>query len=452
MRNFMKPVMKPVMVAIIGSTVLLTACEKKPEAAATAAPAAAPAAKALSDQQISDAYSYLLGRLLVLRQQRLDFEKGGFKWNTLINRKPGGVDWANPNLDVAYTEAWVAVDDKTCVQLDIPRIEGRYYTWHMLNGWGETVLNINERSYAQKPYGQYALCLKGSTATVPEGLLRVDLPAKTSRVLARIELGANPGEAVRLQSQFKLKALGEPVIDPVIDVPLFSNDKLPGAEAFELADAILKGEADINAGMDEVRKQVVETAALVQSGPEGRDRVNKLIEQNAIPAMMKLLMQPGLKENGWGRPVYFGNYGSDYKMRTLIDLAGIWANNANEAIYFGNYGLDGSSTFLQTFPADALPKEKAHYFWSVIAVDAKEFKVIPNPLKRFLLNKESGLKYNKDGSLTLAYAPKLPKGVPEANWLPTPPGEKFNLTFRLYGPSADAAAGKYFPPELVKAP
>ena len=59
---------------------------------------------------ISDSYSYLLGRLAVTRQQQLDFNEG-FKWNELVHRQPGAVDWPNPNLDVAYSEAWVAVDE-----------------------------------------------------------------------------------------------------------------------------------------------------------------------------------------------------------------------------------------------------------------------------------------------------------------------------------------------------
>ena len=45
-----------------------------------------------TDQDISDAYIYLLGRLLVTRQQQLDFQEG-FKWNELVHRKPGAVGW-----------------------------------------------------------------------------------------------------------------------------------------------------------------------------------------------------------------------------------------------------------------------------------------------------------------------------------------------------------------------
>ena len=66
----------------------------------------------IADRSICDAYLYLLGRLLVLRQQQLDFQEG-FTWNALVHRRPGDVQWPNPNLDVAYSEAWVAVDERS---------------------------------------------------------------------------------------------------------------------------------------------------------------------------------------------------------------------------------------------------------------------------------------------------------------------------------------------------
>jgi hypothetical protein len=81
-------------------------------ALAIAVPSGARAQRA-SDSEISDAYVYLLGRLLVTRQQQLDFQEG-FQWNQLVHRKPGAVDWPNPNLDVAYSEAWLALDETSC--------------------------------------------------------------------------------------------------------------------------------------------------------------------------------------------------------------------------------------------------------------------------------------------------------------------------------------------------
>ncbi len=404
----------------------------------------------VSDKDITDAYAYLLGRELVLKQQRLDFEKEGFRWNIVKHRTPGGVDWANPNLDVAYSEAWVAVDENTCVLLEIPKITGRYYTWHMLNGWGETVLNINERTYPQQPFGKYALCLKGGNPQIPEGALRVDLPCKTSRVLARVELGKNPKEAVALQQQIKLKAQGTPKIDEFIKVPVFEGMNFPGADMFENASAKLVSEADINVGMDSLQIKVKAVEALVKSGAEGKVRVEKVIKETAIPAVMEKVHHIGTPGNGWLHPLIVGNYGGDYLMRTATNIAGIWANNQKEATYYANPRLDGEATYVLTFPKDQLPAAKSKYFWSIIAVDSEKFQVLPNPLKRYLLNNQSPLKYNADGSLTLVFSPEKQTEYPESNRLPTVAGTKYGLTFRYYGASDDISSGQYFPPQLVK--
>ena len=77
----------------------------------------------LADRDIVEAYEYMLGRLLVLRQENLDF-KEGFKWNEIIHRAPGGVDWANPNLDVVYSEAWIGLDEKSCTLIELPGDQG----------------------------------------------------------------------------------------------------------------------------------------------------------------------------------------------------------------------------------------------------------------------------------------------------------------------------------------
>jgi len=150
-----------------------------------------PVSPTLSDTEIGNSYIYLLSRLLVLRQQHLDFQER-FKWNALVHRKPGEVDWPNPNLDVAYSEAWVAVDEKSCLVVSVPKITGRYYTVQFLNGWGETVANINERVFPQRPSGEFAICLQGSQVPVPAGAQRIDVPVKYMRAdacRARLELG-----------------------------------------------------------------------------------------------------------------------------------------------------------------------------------------------------------------------------------------------------------------------
>ncbi|ANE49220.1 DUF1214 domain-containing protein [Flavisolibacter tropicus] len=405
---------------------------------------------ALTDQDITDAYVYLLGRELVLKQQRLDFEKEGFKWNQIIHRELGGVAWANPNLDVAYSEAWVAVDENTCVVLEIPEIKGRYYTWQMLNGWGETLLNINERTFPDHPFGKFALCLKGSNPEIPQGCLRVDLPTKTSRVLCRVELGNDTKEAVRLQHLFKLTPQGEPKVEKPLSVPLFEGTNLPGAEIFQNASGKIQSEPDINEGMNALQEKTKAAEALVNSGAEGKARVDNVVKKTGIPKVFETIHNLGVARNRWTRPKSIGNYKDDYVVRTAVNYGGIWANNMGEVTYFTMAGNDGGSTYTLTFPKDALPAGKASYFWSIIAVDAEKFQVLPNPLNRFLLNKQSGLKNNPDGSLTLVFGPKPLTEYPESNWLPTIEGQKYNLTFRMYGPAKEVTDGTYFPPALVK--
>jgi len=417
-------------------------------AISAAGPVCAQPAPRIADRDIVEAYQYMLGRLLVLRQENLDF-KEGFKWNEIIHRAPGGVDWANPNLDVIYSEAWIALDEKSCTLIDIPEIKGRYYTVQMLNGWGETTANINERNFTKHPFGKFLFCIKGATPMLPKGTLRVTLPSRKSRMLMRIEIGANPAEAIALQKKVTMKAMGKPVVEDAVVKPDFTNSQLPGVEAFDKTDEIFASEADLNPGMIDVREKAIAIAKAAADRTQ-RARIDEVIHKQAIPAFQSEILRMGKAENGWVRPRAVGNYRTDYVMRSIANYAGIWANNTKEVVYFTGQGLDGSQTFTQTFPKDALPRAKTRYFWSTIVVDATDFKVIPNSLNRFLLNKQSPLHFGDDGSLTLALGPKLPEGIPESNWLPTPESKKYNVTLRFYGPTKDVTDGKYFPPPLVR--
>ncbi|WP_179062831.1 DUF1214 domain-containing protein [Pseudomonas taiwanensis] len=423
--------------------------------APSASHAATPQQPAISDQQVGDAYIYLLGRLLVLRQQQLDFQQG-MRWNQLVHRKPGAVDWPNPNLDVAYSEAWVAVDEGSCTLVSVPKISDRYYTVQFLNGWGETLANINERTFAQHPSGDFAVCLKGASVALPAGVQRVDLPVRTARVLSRVELGADPQQAERLQQQFSMRASGSPQLPEVPQVPLFAPPQLPGVEAFDSAEVALQ-EPDLNPGMEALQARVHALAALT-SDPAQRTRLDAVIRKQAFAALAKAAptLGPGTVLNGWVRPAVSGNYGSDYLTRTLVNMGGIWANNQQEVNYFRG-GLDsngevleGSRSYSLTFPREQLPSGFARYFWSITATDAKTFKVLPNVQARFLLNNQSALRHNQDGSLTLYFGPQPPEGAADANWLPTLAGQNYRLVFRYYGAKGAVAGGGYFPPALVR--
>ena len=67
--------------------------------------------KSISDEEIVQLYDYMMTRYLVIRQEVIDIE-GDFEYNKIRYNELGKATFANPNLDVAYNEAWIAVDEK----------------------------------------------------------------------------------------------------------------------------------------------------------------------------------------------------------------------------------------------------------------------------------------------------------------------------------------------------
>jgi len=198
----------------------------------------------------------------------------------------------------------------------------------------------------------------------------------------------------------------------------------------------------------------------IKHDPAERERVAEAVREQAYAEFAKYgpPIGHGVILNGWARPAVVGNYDTDYIARTLITYGGIWANVMPEVLYYrastdgAGAKLSGDNSYTLTFPKDQLPQSFAKYFWSVIAVDTTHFRVLPNPTKRYLLNRETKPEYNSDGSLTLHFAAEKPANAPDGNWLPTPKGSIYRLTFRFYGPIDGAANGTYFPPPMVKAP
>jgi hypothetical protein len=172
----------------------------------------------------------------------------------------------------------VAVDENSYLLVTVPPITDRYYTVQFLTGWGETLANLNARTFPDRPYGDFAVCLKGSSVAVPPGVRRVDLPVRYSRVLLRVELGADWDKATALQHQFSFKAVGSSKLPTIPKTPIFDLEKLPGVEAFDAAVVALDSEADINPGTEQVQANVRAIAKAVRD-PAERARVDGSIRE-----------------------------------------------------------------------------------------------------------------------------------------------------------------------------
>ena len=168
--------------------------------------------------------------------------------------------------DVAYLEAWFAVDANTPVILEIPKIEERYYTAQIIDEWGDITDNINERNYPETPYGKFVLVLKGTQPKIPEDAVRVEIPSKKAKLLARVERQGDDKGAVKLQRFFNIVQTGKPVIQPAVAIPMFTNQKPIMVDAFKqpMLDKVLASAPDPEPAMAvEMQKKALAIAEFV---------------------------------------------------------------------------------------------------------------------------------------------------------------------------------------------
>lgn len=94
--------------------------------------------------------------------------------------------------------------------------------------------------------------------------------------------------------------------------------------------------------------------------------------------------------------------------------------------------LNGSKHYSLVIPAN-VPAEN---FWSIIAYDTETRSMVQNDDFQWGVNSYADdLELNKDGSVTLHFAPKKPEGINGRNWIQTIPGDGFFLWFRTYSPT-----------------
>jgi len=412
--------------------------------------------KSYDIETLRDAYVYLLGRALVIRQEHTDIKEPGVDYNIIKYNPVGSADFVNPNLDVAYLETWIAVDSDTYTLLEVPKIEGRYYTAQICDEWGDVITNINERDYPFHSSGKYAFVAPGSKVKVPDDVLPIELHSNKAKMLARVELKSDPDGAVSLQKKFTFKAVGSPKIEPAVDIPSFGNKELTGVEIFDNSGKIMTSALDISPIASEMQAKVRYITSQT-SDPKIRAEIDKQIREEVIPYFLKYAVtQSGKYENNWLGTLGTGNYGRNYWIRTSANLVGIWANTNDEVVYFvatrdaDGQPLNGDNSYVIDFQASDRPDTVVDGYWSVILVDVPDYRVVANPLNRFNFNSESPLATGKDGSLKILVSQKPGSDVPESNWLPAPAGKQFSLTFRTYVPKDIVKLGDWFPPAIKK--
>jgi len=92
-------------------------------------------------------------------------------------------------------------------------------------------------------------------------------------------------------------------------------------------------------------------------------------------------------------------------------------------------GFDGAKAYRLRVPANA-PVEQ---YWSVTAYDRQTHALIKHMSRASRASTAFDVQKNTDGSIDVYFGAKAPAGK-ESNWVPTDPGRRFELMFRVYGP------------------
>jgi hypothetical protein len=108
--------------------------------------------------------------------------------------------------------------------------------------------------------------------------------------------------------------------------------------------------------------------------------------------------------------------------------------------------LDGGKSYRLTIPANVPISQ----FWSATVYDRATHAFIRETSATARSSQTIGLKTNGDGTVELAFGPASPAGR-EANWVPTQPGGKFEVLFRLYGPQKPLFDKTWVLPDIEKA-
>ena len=254
---------------------------------------------ALDEDTITEAYIYLLGRALIIRQEHLDIGEKGLKYNVVHHNPLASVDFVNPNMSVTNSQLWIAVDDDTPVLLEIPKVEGRYYTAQICDEWGEVITNINQRNFPLQPYGKFAFVAPGYTGEIPDDSVRIELRSQKAKMLARVELQLSADVAAQLQKQIRSTALGEPDVPSAVDLPEFDNESLLGVELFDHAEEILTSAIDVSPKATQLQARVRAVAREIGDS-QVREATDALLREKVIPEFLRFAVtEAGASRNNW---------------------------------------------------------------------------------------------------------------------------------------------------------
>lgn len=376
------------------------------------------------------------------------------------------------NFDTLYSMAWVDVSQEPVI-LSLPDTQGRYYLAPLLDMWTDVFAVPSTRTTGGKA-GNFALAAPGWQGQLPVGVELIHAPTPVLWLLGRTQTNgpADYANVHKIQDQFRLVPLSQwghdytpPTqlpVDPGVDnrtPPLEQVNRLSGVELFSRFAQLLKKHPPHSSDypiLHRMRALGIEPGKDFSASAFSAEQLNAIdVTAQAAQEELRQIVRSaaiGAVRNGWNWNSSLGSYGTDYRKRAVVALAGLGANLPEDAIYpnavvdADGKPLSGKNTYVLRFEAGQLPPAAA--FWSLTLYDKDGFQVA-NPLERFALGSYDPLKLGADGSLELRIQHQSPGKDLEANWLPAP-SDNFQVMLRLYSPEPSMLNGQWQPPAIRK--
>jgi hypothetical protein len=95
------------------------------------------------------------------------------------------------------------------------------------------------------------------------------------------------------------------------------------------------------------------------------------------------------------------------------------------------------------------PNVPVEQYWSITAYDRETHALIKGMNRASRASNASDLEKNADGSVDIWFGSKAPEGK-GTNWVPTDPDRRFELMFRLYGPTKALFDKRWTLPDVEK--
>jgi hypothetical protein len=376
-----------------------------------------------------------------------------------------------PNADTYYTSGVLDLGADAMV-LSLPNTNGRYYLMPMLDAYSNVFASPGKRTTGTQA-GTFLLTGPKWTGNVPADMKEIKSPTNAVWIIGRTQVNS-PEDGTKfvvpLEKKYiltPLSAWGKPYTAPKGTVnPNISkespNDQvknMPIDSFFNYVNRLLVSSpppASDNAALSQFNKIGIGPGAKfdLSSFDTAAQAVLKTIPQMVFGYMDDVLKKGAVKPvNGWSVAFKgFGNYGTDYDLRALVDYVGLGANIPEDAIYptctvdaDGN-ALNGGNRYVIHFDRGKTPPVNA--FWSITMYDQDGF-FIDNPINLYAIGDRNNLKKNSDGSVDIYIQNVSPGKDMESNWLPAPSGS-FNLCLRMYWPKEEMLNGSWTPPGVKK--